>query len=135
MQCADQLSFFFWSSPVLVVRFAGKLYPREAWADLKFLSMDREQLALGMLRHTKSAIHNSLTQIDEEDKVTQSLAKAMFKNILGSAHKRFAHALARAVELLHFGRHTDGSFVCLLHLLVVQLHGRQEVRPAADACR
>jgi len=62
----------------------GKLYPREAWADLKFLSMDREQLAVGMLKHTKSSIHHSLTQIEEEDKVTQSLAKAMFKNILGS---------------------------------------------------
>ena len=40
----------------------SKLFPPAAWADLKFLSMDREQLALGMLKWTKNPIHHSLTR-------------------------------------------------------------------------
>ncbi len=87
----------------------GKLYPREAWADLKFLCMDREQLALGMLKHTKNTIHNSLTQIDEEDKITQGLAKAMFKNILGSdmAKKREQQWRNAAACLIFIGMRSD----------------------------
>lgn len=57
----------------------GKLYPNSAWADLKFLTLDREQLAMGMLKWNKNPIHNSLTQIPEEDKITNRLAKDMFK--------------------------------------------------------
>jgi hypothetical protein len=71
-------------SALVVLLFAqfikyAKLYPALAWSELKFLSMDRDQLALGMLKWTKNPIHNSLTQIAEEDKVTQKLAKEMFK--------------------------------------------------------
>jgi hypothetical protein len=68
----------------------SKLFPPAAWADLKFLSMDREQLAIGMLKWTKNPIHHSLTQINEEDKLTQKLAKEMFKNIMGCAFSHFA---------------------------------------------
>jgi myosin heavy subunit len=79
----------------------GKLYPNNAWADLKFLSMDREQLASGMLRWTKQPIHNSLTQIPEEDKLTQKLAKELFKNILGyMGDKKYDNPNLLAHEIL-----------------------------------
>lgn len=73
----------------------GKLYPPQAWADLKFLSMDRDQLAAGQLKWTKNPIHNSLTQIPEEDKLTQKLAKEMFKNIMGC---QWTHAESKGCE-------------------------------------
>jgi hypothetical protein len=79
----------------------GKLYPPAGWADLKFLSLDREELAKGMLRHTKSCIHNSLTQIADEDKITQKLAISCFKNILGyMGDKKYDNPPLLAAELL-----------------------------------
>ena len=79
----------------------GKLYPPAAWADLKFLSLARDELAAGMLKHSKNPIHNSLTQIPEEDKVTQKLAKEMFKNILGyMGDKKYDNPNLLASEIL-----------------------------------
>jgi len=78
-----------------------RLFPPAAWADLKFLSMDREQLAMGMLRHTKNPIHHTLTQIREDDKTTHKLAKELFKNIMGyMGDKKYADPPILAAELL-----------------------------------
>jgi hypothetical protein len=93
----------------------GKLYPPQAWADLKFLSMDRHELALGMLKHTKNPIHHSLTQINEEDKLTQKLAKEMFKNIMGcqSSEQRQSKAEERTKVNPVFLPHVLTNFTVL----------------------
>lgn len=41
----------------------AKLRSREGWADLKFVSFSRDELAAGMRRHTKDAIHDPLTEV------------------------------------------------------------------------
>lgn len=64
----------------------GKLYPPMAWAELKFISLNREELALGMLKWSKTPIHDPLTQMPKmtpEEKKRRDLATDMFKNIMG----------------------------------------------------
>lgn len=102
----------------------GKLYPPQAWADLKFLSMDRDQLAAGQLKWTKNPIHNSLTQIPEEDKLTQKLAKEMFKNIMGCQWHTNHTARAR----LRRARFESSPLLWPALYVRVVRHGRQEVR-------
>jgi len=80
----------------------AKLYPPIAWADLKLLTLKREELARGMLSWTKSSIHAPLTQI--EDKLLAKEATRVFKNELGymgDKHYEFPNMLA--LELLAVG--------------------------------
>jgi hypothetical protein len=65
-----------------------KLYSPVAWADFKFISLKREELARGMLRHSKDTIHQTLTDMTgllAQDQKTQlsKIACRTFKNILG----------------------------------------------------
>lgn len=55
----------------------SKLRSREGWADLKFVSFSRDELAAGMRKHTKDPIHDPLTEISDPKQV--KIAKNMFK--------------------------------------------------------
>jgi hypothetical protein len=78
-----------------------KLYGPQAWADLKFLSMSRDELAMGYLKWNKEPIHAPLTQIPDINKLALKLAKQMFKNILGwMGDKSYPQPEQLAAELL-----------------------------------
>ena len=79
----------------------AKLRSREAWADLKFVSFSREELAAGMRKHTKEPIHDPLTEINDDRQV--KAVKLMFKNILGfMGDKKYDAPLLLAQELCQF---------------------------------
>ena len=85
--------------------FTFNKYPRlhapAAWADQKFISMNKEQLSQGMLRWTKVPIHAPLTQISPENKVATRLSKNLFKNVMGYMGDRSCgHPDSLASELL-----------------------------------
>lgn len=58
----------------------GVLRDRMEWASMKFLSFNKEELAMTMLIWTNNPIHASLTQLDSN---LNKIAKAAFKNIFG----------------------------------------------------
>ena len=85
--------------------FTFNKYPRfhapMAWAEMKFISMNRQELANGMLRWTKEPIHAPLTQVNPENKVAYRLSKNLFKNIMGyMGDKSYSHTDSLASELL-----------------------------------
>lgn len=65
----------------------GKLYDGVTWADFKFVTFAREELARSMLKWSKPPIHMSLLNIENEmDSMQKPLNKRsvkLFKNILG----------------------------------------------------
>lgn len=44
----------------------GVLRTNMEWANMKFLSFNKEELAMGMLAWTKNPIHASLTRLDSK---------------------------------------------------------------------
>ncbi len=75
-----------------------KLRSPAGWADLKFISFNRELLTAGARKHTKDPIHNSLTELESpQDKIAQN----MFKNIMGFMGDRaYPDPLQLAQEIL-----------------------------------
>jgi hypothetical protein len=72
--------FFKKSAAMFVLDNFGKLRSPAGWADLKFISFNRELLAASCRKHTKDPIHNSLTELESpQDKIACNL----FKNIMG----------------------------------------------------
>lgn len=72
--------FFKKAGPMFSFDNYAKLRTREAWADMKFVSFSRDELAAGMRKHTKDPIHDPLTEINDDKQI--KACKNMFKNIL-----------------------------------------------------
>lgn len=84
--------------------FAIDKFPRyrdpSDWADLKLLTLNREKLAGGMRKHTTDPIHAALTETHEDSK-KETVAKRMFKNILGFMGDRsYSSPITLCQELL-----------------------------------
>jgi len=73
--------FFKKNGAAFILENYPKLRKPQAWADLKFLSLDREKLAAGMRKHTTQPIHAPLTEIISKEQA--KIAETMFKNIMG----------------------------------------------------
>ena len=84
-----------------------KLQSPQQWAEQKFLSLNKSELAGTMLIHSKQAIHSPLTQLPQSNakqKEIYKLAKNMFKYILGYMGDRpYKLPSALAAELLSNG--------------------------------
>uniref|UniRef100_A0A7S3YTA7 Uncharacterized protein n=1 Tax=Lotharella globosa TaxID=91324 RepID=A0A7S3YTA7_9EUKA len=65
---------------MFTLRNFTKLRNPRGWASMKLLTLDRKKLEAGMMRHTKSDIHASLTEMDKQHEKT---AKILFKDIRG----------------------------------------------------
>jgi len=65
----------------------GKLYSPTTWADFKFVCFNREELGRTMLKWSKTPIHQTLLNIEQDtDQAGKPLGKKaikLFKNILG----------------------------------------------------
>ena len=75
--------FFEKSGAMFTFHKYPRFHPPAVWADQKFISMNKQELANGMLRWTKVPIHSPLTQVNPENKVAYRLSKTLFKNVLG----------------------------------------------------
>ena len=83
--------------------FEWALYPQlrspKDWADMKFISLNREKLAAGAHKFTKDSIHVALTET--EDSKQCDMACRMFKNIQGYTGVRsYSQPNALAIELI-----------------------------------
>ena len=93
--------FFEKAGTMFVFHKYPRFHPPAQWADQKFLSMNKQELANGMLRWTKTPIHAPLTQVNPDNKVAFRLAKNLFKNVLGyMGDKSYGHQDSLAQELL-----------------------------------
>lgn len=79
-----------------------KLRTNEGWANLKFISLSRDELGRGMKRWTRDPIHAPLTEIP--DGRQSKTAITMFKNVLGwCGDGKYGAPLILAVELIETG--------------------------------
>jgi len=93
--------FFEKSGAMFVFNKYPRFHNQQTWAEMKLLTMDRQELANSMLRWTKTPIHAPLTTLPIENKIAQRMAKNLFKNILGyMGDKSYGNSDTLACELL-----------------------------------
>jgi len=84
-----------------------KLRTPQGWANLKLLTMNREQLAKGMLKHSKYPIHAAMTEMPH-GVGNNNLAIKLFKNLMGFMGDRtYKTPMVLCEEILQEGLHNE----------------------------
>mmetsp|Transcript_14936 Transcript_14936/g.28233 ORF Transcript_14936/g.28233 Transcript_14936/m.28233 type:complete len:3070 (+) Transcript_14936:85-9294(+) len=84
-----------------------KLRTPAGWAALKVFTMNREQLANGMLKHSKYDIHAAMTEMTH-GVGNNAMARKMFKNLMGyMGDRQYQNPMALSEEICEVGLNNE----------------------------